>query len=225
MHTKPEEAAIHVVLADNQKVARLGMRAVLKQANGIAVMAETASGEEALQLARTHAPDVLVTEMDLPDLSGIQLAIRLAEAGSSVQLLAFTAYEDERYIRHLMENGIAGYLRKSDPVQYLVEAVRALAGGEERWLSPRISQRVMALRQRKDAAVLLKERGVTPREEEVLRLMAKGRLNQEIADSLNISKTTTRTHVSHLYARLDVRSRPELIAWAWEHGLVKPQGA
>ncbi len=219
MHTKPEEAAIHVVLADNQKVARLGMREVLKQADGIAVMAETASGEEALRLAREHVPDVLVTEMELPDLSGIQLALRLTEAGSSVQLLAFTAYEDERYIRHLMENGIAGYLRKSDPVQYLVEAVRALAGGEERWLSPRISQRVLALNQQKDAAVLLEEYDVTPREREVLDLMAKGMTNQEIGDGLFISKNTVRTHVSSVYAKLEIRSRPEVMMWVWEHGL------
>lgn len=210
------EPSIQVILADPQEVARIGAREVLEEA-GISIVGETGSGEEALHLARDQTPDVLVCEMDLPDLSGIQLAIRLEEA--PVEVLALSAYTKERYVRHLMENGLAGYLRKRDAPAYIVEAVRGAARGQDGWLSPGVARKVMKVRQRSDGAALLEECGVTPREREVLNLMVRGLSNREIADALFISKNTVRTHVSRLYEKLGVGSRREAMAWAWEHDL------
>lgn len=118
-----------------------------------------------------------------------------------------------------MENGLAGYLRKRDAPAYIVEAVRGVARGEGGWLSPGVARKVMALRQRSDGTTLLEERGVTPREREVLNLMVRGLANQAIADALFIAKNTVRTHVSRLYEKLEVSSRREAMAWAWEHDL------
>ena len=215
--------SVNVVLADPQAVARIGIREVL-EAGGIAVVAETENGEEALHLVRNERPDVLVCEMDLPELSGLQLAVRLSEVDTpAVAVLALSAYNDERYVRHLTENGIAGYLKKSEAPKRIVGAVRGLAHGEEGWLSPEVMQKAMQLEQRADGAEQLETRGVTEREREVLRLLAGGRSNQQIADALFISKNTARTHVSRLYEKLGVCARREAIAWAWEHGLAEAQ--
>jgi DNA-binding NarL/FixJ family response regulator len=215
--------SVEVVLADPQSVARIGTREVLED-GGVIVVAETESGEEALRMARDERPDVLVCEMDLPELSGLQVAVRLSEAGTpSVAVLALSAYDDERYVRHLMENGIAGYLKKSEAPGRIVDAVRALARGEEGWASPGVVQKAMDLEQRADGTEQLEACGVTEREREVLRLLAKGRSNQQIADALFVSKNTARTHVSRLYEKLGVCARREAIAWAWEHGLAEAQ--
>lgn len=198
--------SVEVVLADPQSVARIGTREVLED-GGVIVVAETESGEEALRVARDERPDVLVCEMDLPELSGLQLAVRLSEVDTpAVAVLALSAYDDERYVRHLMENGIAGYLKKSEAPKRIVDAVRGLARGEEGWLSPEVVQKAMHLEQRTDGAEQLETRGVTGREREVLRLLAEGRSNQQIADALFVSKNTART------CRASTRS------WASAHG-------
>lgn len=219
MNMETKQTAVRVVLADNQEVARLGTREVLERADDIALVAETGSGEEALRLSRERTPDVLVTEMAMPNLSGIQLAVQLADA--PVRMLVFTAFENMQYVRHLLQNGIDGYLKKQEDVRYLSEAVWALAHGEKRWVSPHIAQRVMELKQQKDALALLSECGMTPRERDVVHCMAEGMNNEQIAETLYISKNTVRTHVSRVYAKLDLHSRAAVMMWARKHAFLE----
>jgi DNA-binding NarL/FixJ family response regulator len=212
-----QEQVIRVVIVDRQTPARIGTRKILEQTAGITVVGETDSGRQALRLARAQPPDVVVTETESTDLSGLQLAAQL----KPIPVLIYSAYEEERFIRHFLENGLAGYLSKRDAPQHLIAAVRGLAQGEENWLSPRLARRAMTLERQNDAATQLDDRRVTPRERDVLRLIAKGLSNQQIADRLHIAKNTVRSHVSSLYKKLAVRSRREAMAWAWEHGLLR----
>lgn len=159
-----KETTIEVVLADHQKIARIGVREVLAQTADIEIVAETGSGEEALGLARRKRPDVLVAEAALPDLSGIQIALRLA-GKIPVRVLILSAYREERYVRSLLENEVAGYLLKRDAPERIVEAIRRVAHGETGWMSPHVARKALKLERQNDATPLLDERGITPRDE------------------------------------------------------------
>ena len=210
------EEMIRVVIVDCQVPARIGTREILERMADINVVGETGSGNEVIRLAQEQTPDVVVAETESTDLSGLQLAARLRP----IPVLIYSAYEEDRFIRHFLKNGLAGYLSKRDAPQYLIAAIRGLAEGENNWLSPHLARRALSPGQRGEVADHLDDRRVTPRERDVLRLMAEGLSNQQIADRLHIAKNTVRSHISNLYKKLEVSSQREAIAWAWEHGLL-----
>lgn len=171
------------------------------------VIGEASGGWEALRLVRAHKPDVLVLDMDMPDLSGVDVAHQLAEEEHPTRVLAFSAHDDYSYVTRLMQSGAAGYITKDKPIPLLTEAIEAVARGEVRWF---VSVQPPTART-----------PLTDREMEVIRLMANGRSNDEIADALVISPITVRNYTSTIYAKLQVKSWREAVAWAWQTGIAR----
>ncbi|MEO0556877.1 MAG: response regulator transcription factor [Bacteroidota bacterium] len=198
---------ISVVVADDHPALRAGVSAVLTATGRLTIVGEADGGHDALRLVRAHEPDVLVLDMDMPDLSGVEVAQQLAAENHPTRVLAFSAYEDYSYVTRLMQAGVSGYITKDKPMPLLIEAVEAVARGEVRWF---VSVRAPDT-----------ETALTERETAVLRLMANGRSNDEIADVLSISPVTVRNYTSSIYAKLDVTSWREAVAWAWQTGVVR----
>jgi DNA-binding NarL/FixJ family response regulator len=212
---------IAVVIVDDHPVVRTGMRAVLEAAADITVVAEGASGADALRLASQHHPDVLLLDVNLPDLNGLEVTQRLREAGSATAILVLTVHDDSQTIFGLLDSGATGYVLKDEALETLVNAVRAAAQGES-WLSPAVASQVVrrAVKQptpHPEPPPL----PLTPRELQVLRLLAQGLDNATIAQQLVVTKRTVQNHVSNIYGKLGVASRTEAALAAIRHGLVQ----
>lgn len=208
---------IRVILADDHPVVRTGIRALLERADDILVVAETGKGKEVFALIEQLAPDVLLLDMEMPDLSGIEVAMRLKQSAARVRVLALSAYDDEQYIRNLLISGAAGYLTKEEAAEGIIDAVRGVARGEEGWFSRRAIAQLSALT-RQDSHQGAKE--LTHREFDVLRLLTAGKTNQEIGLELGISEKTVEKHVGALFTKLKVTSRVEAAVLAVQQGLV-----
>ncbi|MGQ9804214.1 MAG: response regulator [Anaerolineae bacterium] len=204
--------AIRVLLADDHPILRLGLRVLLDQAPDVEVVGEAENGEEALTLIEALVPDVAVLDCQLPGIEGTQVALEIQRRGLPVRVLALSAYDDERYVRGMLEAGAAGYLLKDEAPEMIVVAVRAAAQGEG-WFSARVAAQVAAWARGERPA------GLTEREMEVLRLVAEGLSNKEIAQALNVTVRTVEFHVSNALGKLGLTSRVEAAVWAKEHRL------
>jgi len=217
---------ITVAIVDDHPIVRAGMRAVLEASDDIVVVAEGGSGSEALQLVEKHAPDVLVLDINLPDKSGIDVTCQLQTANSSTAILILTAHDDSQLIFELLENGAIGYVLKDEALETLANAVRAAASGKS-WLSPTIASKVVkrAVRQQinaaQDALSAPTSENLTPRELEILYLLADGLDNTAIAERLTVTKRTVQNHISNTYRKLGVTSRTEAMLYAIRHGLAQ----
>lgn len=199
---------VRVVIADDHPVVRSGIRDLVDAADGLTVIGEAENGAEALQLVEEKQPDVLLLDVEMPDRSGIEVAQELQEQSSAVRLLALSSYDNQEYVQGLLQNGASGYLTKENAPELIIEAIRAVARGEVRWfVQPSSTDETPDL---------------TPREKEILRHMAQGRSNAELAEELHLAESTVRKHATHIYRKLDVDSGREAIAWAWQHGLMSP---
>lgn len=207
---------IRVLLADDHPIVRRGIRSLLQTAPDIEVVAEAKSGQEALNLVSEMAPDVLLLDMEMPGLSGVDVAKQLKAARSGVRVLALSAYDDGQYVRNLLANGAAGYITKEEAPEMIIEAVRGVARGEEGWLSRRAMARMTAWT--RDSELVGNE--LSSRELEVLRLVVAGKTNQEIGHILQISEKTVEKHVGAIFNKLDVSSRVEAAVQAVQRGLV-----
>jgi DNA-binding NarL/FixJ family response regulator len=205
-----------VVLADDHPVVRSGIKSLLEQAEGIEVVGEAVDGEQALQLTEDLKPDVLLLDMEMPLLKGVEVAQRLREAGSEVKILALSAYDDKDYILELLSTGASGYLMKEEVPDAIVEAVRGVARGEEGWVSRRVGSH-MADWMRADPG---KPGGLTSREMDVLKWVVLGKTNQEIGLALGISEKTVEKHLEGIFAKLQVASRVEAAVLAVREKLV-----
>jgi DNA-binding NarL/FixJ family response regulator len=214
-------STIRVLIADDQPLARAGFRAVLSAAPRIEVVGEAADGEEAVELARRLRPDVLLMDIQMPRLSGIEATRKLPGA----KVLILTTFGLDEYIVEALRAGASGFLLKDVPVDELVGAVRAVAAGEAQ-LSPTVTRRLLdQVAHRLPAPVSATAEGLeelTPREREVLQLMAGGLSNAEIAAALVVSEATVKSHVSAVLAKLDLRSRIQAVIYAYEAGVVSP---
>jgi len=209
--------AVRVVLADDHPVVREGIRSLLERAPDIVVVAEASDGGEALRLAEELAPDVLVLDMEMPGVTGVEVARRLRAADSPVRVLALSAYDDDQYVFGLLEAGAAGYLLKDEAMEAIVAAVRGVARGEVGWLSRPVAEKVMR-RMREETEEVCP---LTERELDVLRLLAKGWTNARIAQELIVSERTVRFHVENLLKKLEVSSRTEAVVTAIQKGWLK----
>ena len=185
------------------------------------IAGEAGSGDEALELAFTLKPDVLLLDMNMPGITGPEVCRSLQEAHSKVRVLALSAYQSIHYIMGALEHGAYGYLIKDEIPESILAAVRGVAGGEKGWLSRQVSARIMKYREEEAALQTSDLSKLSRREQDVMGLIGEGCDNLVIAARLSISEGTVKNHVTNIYNKLNLHSRAEAVAWAWEHQLVK----
>jgi DNA-binding NarL/FixJ family response regulator len=221
---------IRVAIADDQELVRTGLRMILEGEGDLAVVGEAKDGAEAVALAQRETPDVVLMDVRMPGLDGIQ-ATRAILANSSsgpTRILMLTTFDEDEYVYQALRAGASGFLLKDAPGEDLVAAVRQVHRGVEGLLAPSITRRLVERfsRQRPLTASTLSQLGeLTPRELEVLVHVARGLSNAEIAEALNVSETTVKTHVARMLMKLGLRDRVQAVVAAYEAGLVKPTGA
>ena len=221
MYENKTLAPIRVLLADDHPTIRAGMKARLDREEDIVVIGEATNGKEALRLARELKPNLMVLDMEMPEMTGLEVASKLKEDDLGVLVLAFSAHEDIEYINKLIEGGAAaGYLTKSESLETIVAAVRGVARGEEGWLSREVAAALMRHQRGRSHGVNKSLNQLSRREMEVLQLIAKGYNNFQIGEELFIAESTVKKHVSNIYSKLELNTRAEVTAWAWKNGLV-----
>ncbi len=208
-----------VVIVDDHPIVRAGMRTVLSAASDITVVAEGTRGADAFHLVAQDRPHVLILDVNLPDVSGIEVTRQLVAQGTTTAILILTVHNDSQTVFTLLQSGAAGYVLKDDALETIVSAVRAVAHGET-WLSPGVATQVVhravgrAVPSPKPAISPL-----TPREMQVLGLLAQGLDNRAIAKRLVVTTRTVQNHVSVIYSKLRVTTRTEALLYAIRHGL------
>jgi DNA-binding NarL/FixJ family response regulator len=217
-------SAIRVVIADDQEMVRAGFRLLLESEPDIDVAGEASDGEEALRIARRVRPDVILMDVRMPVLDGIAATRELlADTGVECRVLVLTTFDLDEYVFGALRAGASGFLLKDAPPEQLIGAIRIVAAGDA-LLAPAVTRRVVErfteLPVRPASTPQLAE--LTAREREVLRHLAQGRSNAEIAARLFISETTAKTHVAHILAKLDLRDRVHAVVYAYEAGVVTP---
>jgi DNA-binding NarL/FixJ family response regulator len=216
---------IRVLLADDQELVRSGFRLILDAQEDIEVTGEAADGLEAVALARELRPDVVLMDIRMPRLDGLRATERLlTEPEPAARVLMLTTFDRDEYLYRALRAGASGFLLKDAPRAELVHAVRTVASGAE-LLSPSITRRLVeafARRPRAGAPLEGPLAELTQRELEVLRLIARGMSNAQIADRLVLGETTVKTHVGHVFAKLNLRDRAQAVVMAYETGLIEP---
>ncbi len=217
-----EQRMITVVVVDDHPIVRAGLRAILDAADDMSVVAEGTTGEEALRLVAQYAPAVLVLDVNLPDLNGIEVTRQLREQHASTAILALTVHSDSQTIFNLLESGAIGYVLKDEALETLANAVRAAAQGDS-WLSPAVAKQVVqrAIYHTPTSSAPSDLIPLTPSERQVLSLLAQGLDNAAIAVRLVITKRTVQNHISNIYGKLDVNTRTEAMLYALRHGLAQ----
>lgn len=208
---------IRVLLADDHPVVRNGIRVLLEKAGDIEVVGEAANGMELLDLAEKIPSDLVLLDMELPDIGGAQVAHQIHQGYPNIKILALSAHDDAFYIRGVLESGAAGYLMKDEAPEMILEAVRGVAQGDKGWVSRRISAQITSWVQADKSS----EIKLTPREEAVLHLVVTGKTNQAIATELKISEKTIEKYMGTIFTKLNVSSRVEAAVYAVRQGLVK----
>jgi DNA-binding NarL/FixJ family response regulator len=215
---------IRVLLADDQRVVREGLGTLLGLLDGIELVGTAADGEEALALAREHDPDVVLMDLRMPRCDGISAIRRLSERGERPRAIALTTFADDASVLGALRAGARGYLTKDAGADEIRAAVEAVARGEAA-LDPAVQHHVIAALSAPAAASADGSRdlpdGLTPREAEVLALIAEGLTNSEIADRLVVSGATVKTHVNHIFAKTGARDRAQAVVYAYGHGLTE----
>ncbi len=218
-----------VLLADDQALVRAGFRALLNAEPDVHVVGEASDGVEALELARRARPDVVLMDIRMPRMDGLEATRRItADPGlASTRVVVLTTFELDEYVFGALRAGASGFLLKDIDPPDLLAAVRVVADGEA-LLAPRLTRRLIEafVRQERAAPPVPSEddrlEELTPREREVLALVGRGLSNGEIADELILSPLTAKTHVARLFSKLDARDRAQLVVLAYESGLVVP---
>ncbi len=217
---------IRVVLADDQAVVRGGLRMILESEPDIEVSGEAGDGRHALDLVRELDPDIVLMDIRMPTLDGIAATRRLVSSGSSTRVLVLTTYGLDENVYDALKAGAAGFLVKTDSPAQLVHAVRVVASGEA-LLAPDVTRRlidrfVTGLRPNTPTPAELE--ALSPREREVLGLVAGGMSNAEIAAALFVSEGTVKTHVARILSKLNLRDRVQVVVYAYERGIIEPAG-
>ncbi len=222
---------IRVVLVDDQPLVRSGLRMLISDADDIEVVGEGGSGEEAIRLAAEHRPDVIVMDIRMPGMDGIEATRRLAAGATQgiaagaggPRVLMLTTFDDDEYVYGALRAGASGFLVKDMALDDILDAIRVVGGGDG-LIAPSVTRRLIAefadRPQRSAPAASLA--AITDREREVLTLVGRGRSNAEIAAELYISVATAKAHVARLLTKLDARDRVQLVIVAYETGLVSP---
>ena len=220
LNVNDQSPAIAVLLVDDQELVRSGLRRILRRKDGFNVVAECADGDEVPAAVALHRPDVVVMDLRMRRVDGIEATRRLA---GGPPVLALTTFDEDELLLGALRAGAAGFVLKDSSAEELIRAVRAVAGGES-YLDPAVTARVLTT-YRKAAAG---PRGndiaeLTTRELDVLTLIGKGRTNTEIADELCISNVTVKSHIGRIFGKLDLRDRAAAIVYAYDNGILAPR--
>lgn len=216
--------SITVVIADDQAMVRAGFRSLLGDEPGITVVAEAVDGESAVATVRKHVPDVVLMDIRMPVLDGIAATRQLVADHSPSRVLVLTTFDLDEYVFDALRAGASGFLLKDATAEQLVAAIRTIAAGEA-LLDPAVTQRVVDAFARTapgDPRPPRELADLTKRELEVLRLVARGLSNHEIARELIVSDATAKTHVSNVLSKLGLRDRVQAVVYAYENRLVEP---
>lgn len=205
-------------------MVRSGLRLILDAENDIAVVAEAENGAEAVRLARREKPDVVLMDVRMPVMDGLEATRQVTEEVAEARVIVLTTFDLDDYVYGSLRNGASGFLLKDAGGHQLVEAVRIVAAGDA-LIAPSITKRLISEFARVPASTEVKGLdSLTEREVEVLGLVAKGLSNAEIGEELYVSATTVKTHVSHILTKLQVRDRVQAVVAAYESGLATPGG-
>lgn len=211
---------IRIHIADDHTIFRSGVRAFIEQHEDLEVVGETGNGFDAVAWFREHQADVLLLDISMPGLPGAAVAKQLREEEIPTHILVLTMHDDEFYLKEFFRVGSKGFILKSSPADLLVKGIRAVAAGQI-FVDPALSKYLVA-----DYGVPSPNPAtssvLTPREKEVCRVLARGYTNEEAADLLGISRRTVETHRAAIMAKLDIKSRAELVRYAMEHDLMGP---
>jgi len=212
---------IRILLADDHTVVRDGIRALLERETDMTVVAEAGDGRESIRLAECESPDVIVMDLAMPNMNGMEATRRILAANSRTGVVILSMHQDESYVLGALKAGAKGYLLKDSMRGELLQAIRAVSQGRS-FLTRKIARILQ-----EDYITRLQNRGLedrydllSDREREVLQMIAEGRSNKEVATFLNISLTTVETHRAHILQKLDMHSVPELILYAVRKGII-----
>jgi DNA-binding NarL/FixJ family response regulator len=224
-HDQGRPARTRVLIADDQALLRAGFRLIIGSERDLEVVGEAADGLQAVELARRLRPDVVLMDVRMPNLDGIEATRRLLEdGGAPTRVLMLTTFDLDEYVFEALRAGASGFLLKDAPADQLIGAIRVVAGGEA-LLAPSVTRRLIEEFARRPVPTRSQTpdlADLTPRELEVLVLVARGRSNAEIADALFLGRTTVKTHVGRILMKLDLRDRVQAVVLAYESGVVQP---
>ncbi|MDO9063160.1 MAG: response regulator transcription factor [Microbacterium sp.] len=220
--------SVRVLLVDDQELVRSGFRIIVDSEPGLEVVGEARDGAEALEQVAALSPDVVCMDVQMPDLDGLEATRRLTASGANARVLILTTFGREDYLFAAIEAGASGFLLKNASAEELVRAIRVLADGEA-LLDTEVTRTVL---ERLATTTTAERRGaptpdsavdaLTPRERDVLELVAHGLSNAEIAKALVVGEATVKTHVSNVLLKLSLRDRIQAVVWAYEHGVIAP---
>ncbi len=215
--------SLRVVVADDQAMVRAGFRSLLNEEPDIEVVGEAADGEQAVAAVRRFRPDVALMDIRMPNVDGLEATRRIAADGLATRILILTTFDLDEYVYEGLRAGASGFLLKDASPEQLIAAIHVVAEGEA-VLAPTVTRRVVEAFARipaADDALRGALDTLTTREREVLRLLARGRSNAEVARELVVSEATAKTHVRHVLSKLDLRDRVQAVVFAYESGLVR----
>lgn len=217
---------IRVIVADDQELVRAGFRVLIDSAADLEVAAEAANGEEAVEATIALRPDVVLMDVRMPVLDGIEATRRICASVDAIgtRVIVLTTFDRDEYVHEALRAGASGFLLKDTPPKDLLDAIRVVAAGEA-LLAPKVTRRLIEQFVHMRSSEPLAPKALdelTPREREVLALVGRGRSNAEIAEQLVLSPATAKTHVSRILAKLHARDRSQLVVMAYESGLITP---
>jgi DNA-binding NarL/FixJ family response regulator len=211
---------VRILVADDHAVVRKGLRSILESRTGWEVCGEAVNGREAVALALSTRPDIVVMDINMPELNGLEATRQIAGALADVRILILTAHDSEQLVLGTLSSGARGFVRKADAGEDLIEAVETLLSGRTYFTSSVTDVVMRGLRTTGGQSPVVRER-LSPREREVVQLLAEGKSNKEVATRLEISVKTVETHRKHIMAKLELHSLSDLVRYAIQNGIIE----
>ena len=214
---------VRVLLVDDQELVRSGLRRILRRRDGFEIVAECGDGSDVPDALAAHAVDVVVMDLRMKVVDGIEATRRLRADCDAPAVLVLTTFDDDELLSGALRAGAAGFVLKDSPAEDLIRAVRTIAAGDS-WLDPAVTARVLnTYRRAPESAPTPSTDGLTGREREVLHAIGRGLSNAEIARTLHISELTVKSHIGRVFTKLGLRDRAAAVVYAFDHGLVVPE--